>query len=160
MRKITVPIVVAVALLGPSLAAAQGASVEFRVDLPAVLPRLVVVSPGVQVVPEVDQEVFLVDGWYWVRHDNGWYRSRSHRGGWVLVGPRGVPARLVKIPPGKYRRFRPVPAPARPAPAMYRERDDDRRDGHERREKHDKPEKREKHDRKDKHGRGHEKHGD
>jgi hypothetical protein len=120
---------IAAAALAPALASAQGASVEFRIDLPVVLPQLVVVSPGVQVVPDVDHEVFFVDGWYWVRHDNGWYRSRSHRSGWVLVGPRAVPARLVKIPPGKYRRWKPAPAPA-----AYRERGDDR---HERREKHE-----------------------
>jgi hypothetical protein len=106
MRKTVLSLVLA-ALLGPSLAEAQGATVELRLALPIVLPQLVVVSPGVQVVPDVDHEVFFVDGWYWVRHDAGWYRSRSHRGGWILVGPGHVPARLVSIPPGKYRRWKP-----------------------------------------------------
>ncbi len=133
--------IVVAAALAPALASAQGASVEFRLDLPVVLPQLVVVSPGVQVVPDVDHEVFFVDGWYWVRQDAGWYRSRSHRGGWVLVGPRAVPSRLVSIPPGKYRRWK-------PAPAAYRERGDDR---HEKREKKD--ERHDKHEGK-KHGKG------
>ncbi len=92
-------------LLFPSLASAQ--SVSIHIDLPVVLPKLVVVSPGVQVVPEVDEEVFLVDGWYWCRHDGGWYRSRSHRDGWALMPPRAVPARLVEIPEGRYRRWMP-----------------------------------------------------
>jgi len=131
MRKTALSITLAAALLSPALASAQGATVELRLGLPIVLPQLVVVSPGVQVVPDVDHEVFFVDGFYWVRHDNGWYRSRSHRGGWVLAGPRIVPARLVKIPPGKYRRWKPE---KRAAPAVYRE-DHDR--GHDRGEKHE-----------------------
>jgi hypothetical protein len=95
------------ALLGlPGIAAAQ-ASVYIHFDIPAVLPRLVVVSPGVQVVPECREEVFFHDGWYWVRRDNYWYRSRNHRGGWVVVPGRQVPPRLVGLPPpGHYRNWR------------------------------------------------------
>lgn len=94
------------ALLGvPGVAAAQ-ASVDIHFDIPAVLPRLVVVSPGVQVVPECHEEVFFHDGWYWVRRDEYWYRSRSHRGGWVMVPVRQVPPRLVSFPPGHYRNWK------------------------------------------------------
>jgi hypothetical protein len=89
----------------PGLAAAQ-ASVNIQFDLPVVLPQLVVVSPGVQVVPEVREEVFFHDGWYWVRRDDYWYRSRSHRGGWVVVPVRGVPPRLTALPPGRYRNWK------------------------------------------------------
>ena len=66
----------------------------------------VVISPGVFVVPEVAHEVFFVDGVYWTRHPNGWYRSKSHRGGWVLVPARRVPPGLVKLPPGKYKHWK------------------------------------------------------
>jgi hypothetical protein len=95
------------ALLGlPGVAAAQ-ASVNIQLDLPVVLPRLVVVSPGVQVVPEVREEVFFHDGWYWVRRDESWYRSRNHRGGWVFVPARSLPPRLVGLPPpGHYRNWK------------------------------------------------------
>lgn len=95
------------ALIGlPSVASAQ-ASVDIHFDLPVVLPRLVVVSPGVQVVPEVREEVFFHDGWYWVRRDDFWYRSRHHRGGWVVVPGRQVPSRLVAVgPPGHYRNWK------------------------------------------------------
>jgi len=123
-------------LLAPGLASAQ-ASVQFSVNLPVVLPPMVVVQPGVRVVPDAEEEVFFVDNYYWVRHDGGWYRSRNHRGGWVYVAPRAVPAGIVGIPPGRYRHYRPEPRPvpvraapapyARPAPAPVRyERDDDR----------------------------------
>ena len=94
------------ALLNLPAAAAAQASVDIHFGLPAVLPPLVVVSPGVQVVPEVQEEVFFHDGWYWARRDGYWYRSRSHRGGWVVVPPRGVPPRLVALPPGKYRNWK------------------------------------------------------
>jgi hypothetical protein len=97
-----------VALIGlPAVARAQ-ASVSFQLNLPVVLPALVVVSPGVQVVPDVDEEVFFVDGYYWVRRDAGWYRSRTHRSGWALVPARGVPARIGSLPPGKYKRWKPA----------------------------------------------------
>ena len=94
------------ALIGLPGAAAAQPSVDIHVELPMVLPRLVVVSPGVQVVPEVQEEVFFHDGWYWVRRDASWYRSRNHRGQWVLVPTRTVPSRLVALPPGKYRNWK------------------------------------------------------
>jgi hypothetical protein len=106
MRKLILALIAAVASTSPLLASAQSASVDLHLDLPLVLPRLVVVTPGVQVVPDVDHEVFFVDGFYWVRHGDGWYRSKSHRHGWVLVPARGVPGRLVAFPPGKYKRYK------------------------------------------------------
>lgn len=93
------------AVVSPAVALAQ-AQVRIQVDLPPVLPPLVVVEPGVQVVEDFDQEVFYVSGYYWVRRDGHWYRTRDHRGTWVYVGPRYVPPALVRIPPGHYRRWR------------------------------------------------------
>jgi hypothetical protein len=108
MRKLILALAVSVL---PALASAQvaaSAAVSLRLDLPVVLPQLVVVTPGVQVVPEVNEEVFYVDGWYWVRQPTGWYRSKSHRHGWFLVPGRAVPARLVAMPAGKYKRYKPA----------------------------------------------------
>ncbi len=90
--------------LSPALATAQ-APLQIRVMFPAP-PPLVVVEPGIQVVPDQDEEVFFVDGWYWLRHDHRWYRARDHRGGWVLVEVGAVPPELQRIPPGKYRHWR------------------------------------------------------
>jgi hypothetical protein len=101
----------------PGLALAQ-MSAQVRLDLPVVLPQLVVVAPGVQVVPDVEEEVFFSSGWYWVRQDGGWYRSHSPRRGWVFVQPERVPRRLVNLPPGQYRRWH--PPPPRAAPARFR----------------------------------------
>ena len=52
---------------------------SITIALPTVLPRLVVVEPGVQVVEDLDDEVFFVDGWYWVRRGSFCYRARDHR---------------------------------------------------------------------------------
>ncbi len=115
MRKTTLMLSLAGVLLAPALASAQ-AVVELRVGLPVVLPQLVVVSPGIQVVPDVDEEVFFTDGFYWVRRDDLWYRSPNHRHGWVMIPGRAVPVGLTRIPPGHYRRWH----PGRPPPGAYR----------------------------------------
>ena len=89
------------------LASPAHAQVQVRITmgLPVVLPPMVVVQPGVSVVTELDEEVYFVDGWYWVRRGPHWYRTHNHRGQWVWVEPRAVPAALVRIPPGQYRRI-------------------------------------------------------
>jgi hypothetical protein len=153
MRKLALAAALLIGL--PALARAQ-AAVDIRIDLPLILPRLVVVSPGIQVVPDIDDEVFFVDGYYWARRDRGWYRSRSHRSGWVLV-PRGVPAALVKMPKGKYRRWKPVPAAYRDDHGRDRYYDDRGRDHRD--DDHGRGRGRD-HDRQDDHGRGHGKHKD
>jgi len=92
--------------LSPAAASAQ-VDVQVHVAAPAIrfeaAPPLVVVEEGVQVVPDYDEEVFFVDGWYWCRSSGVWFRTRDHRGGWVVVERRYVPVALVKIPPGKYK---------------------------------------------------------
>lgn len=140
MRKLTLSIALAGVLALPAAARAQ-ATVQFRLDLPVVLPPMVVVSPGVRVVQDVDEEVFYTNGYYWVRRDGGWYRARDCRGDdWYYVQDPRVPPGLTRIPPGQYRRwhgrgpaYRPAPAPARyyaPPPARYYRGGDDDDQGH------------------------------
>lgn len=83
---------------------ASAQSVDISIPFP-VIPRLVVVSPGIQVVEDHDDEVFFVDDYYWVRRDRRWWRSRSWRGGWAVVERRRVPERLVAVPVGRYRHY-------------------------------------------------------
>ena len=83
--------------------------VQINVSLPTVRfespPQVVEVQPGVYVVPERDDEVFFVDGWYWTRWNDGrWYRTRNHRGGWVVVHQPAVPVHLARVAPGHYKR--------------------------------------------------------
>lgn len=86
------------------------AQVEISIQLPTITfnapPPLVVVEPGVQVVEDQDEEVFFVSDYYWVRRGPRWYRTKDHRGGWVVVDGPGVPPSLVRVPAGKYRRYK------------------------------------------------------
>ncbi len=118
----------ALSLLLPAAAQAQ-VNVRIGVGLPAA-PPLVVVQPGVQVVADFDEEVFFTGGWYWVRRDHRWYRARTPQASFVFVDARRVPRVLVRLQPGRYRRWRPAsaqtetfptpppPPPARPPPPM------------------------------------------
>ena len=109
MRKTALSIALAGALSLPSAASAQGAYAEIHLQLPQILPPLVVIQPGVQVIPEIDHEVFFVDGAYYARHNDGWYRADNpHAGAWFGVAPNAVPVALVKIPPGKYKKWKPA----------------------------------------------------
>ncbi len=94
-----------VASLAPAAPARAQVAVDVRIGFPTP-PALVVVRPGVQVVPDYDEEVFFTGGWYWLRRDELWYRTRDHRGGWVLVPRRVVPVALVREPPGHYKHWR------------------------------------------------------
>ncbi len=83
---------------------------QVQIPLPPILfpapPPLVVVEPGIQVVPDLDDEVFVVDNLYWTRRDGRWFRSPDHKGGWVVVDAPAVPPVLVKVPHGKYKRWK------------------------------------------------------
>jgi hypothetical protein len=110
------------ALIGlPAVARAQ-ASVDIHFDLPVVLPPMVVIQPGIQVVPEQREEVFFHDGWYWARRDGYWYRTRHHRGGWVLVPAHHVPPGLSRLPPGHYRNWKAEKAAAKAERKAAKER--------------------------------------
>ena len=106
------------------------AQVQISIQLPTITfsapPPLVVVEPGVQVVEDNDEEVFFVDSYYWVRRGPRWYRTRDHRGGWVVVDGPGIPPSLVRLPPGQYRRYK---------HAVKEERREERHEKHEKREK-------------------------
>jgi hypothetical protein len=97
------------------------AQVQVQITLPSVTfpapPALVVVEPGVRVVPDLDDEVFFVDGVYWHKKDGQWFRTKDFRGGWAGVDAPLVPALLVKQQPGKFRRYRHGAAPVVAAPA-------------------------------------------
>ena len=54
-------------------------------------PRLVYVSPGVQVVADYDDSVFYSDGYYWRNDGVYWYRSNVYTGGWYRYSaPRAI----------------------------------------------------------------------
>jgi hypothetical protein len=88
--------------------------VQVRVTVPTVrfevAPPMVEVQPGVLVVRDYNEEVFFVDGRYWMRGSDGrWYGANDYRGGWVTVEPRGVPPSIGRMPPGRYRHHKGKP---------------------------------------------------
>ena len=96
--------------------------VQVRVTVPTVrfeaAPPMVEVEPGVLVVHDYAEEVFFVDGRYWMRGNDGrWYRTNDYRGGWVAAEPRVVPPPLVRIPPGRYKHHKAKPEKFRVANA-------------------------------------------
>ena len=79
---------------------------------------MVEVQPGVLVVHDYDEEVFFVDGRYWMRwRDGRWYRANDYRGGWVTAEPRAVPGSIVRLPPGAYKHYKSKPEKFRVANA-------------------------------------------
>jgi hypothetical protein len=100
---------IAAAVVFSSVALAQ-VNVDINVALPQIHfeapPPLVVVQPGVQVVENYDEDLYVADGYYWVRRDGRWYRARDHRGGWAVVEERYVPVSVAHIPPGHYKHWK------------------------------------------------------
>lgn len=80
--------------------------VAIPVNLPAELPPLVMVQPGLGVVADLDVEVFFADGCHWTRKDQVWLRARNAAGPWVRVEEVLVPVAIARSPPGRYRNYR------------------------------------------------------
>lgn len=84
--------------------------VQVNIPLPPIVfpapPPLVVIEPGVQVVEDNDDEVFFVDNFYWVQRDGRWFKSRDHKGSWVVVDGPLVPPLIVKQPKGKWKKYK------------------------------------------------------
>ncbi len=99
-------LVLAAALLGSSLPGIARAQVDVRINvgLP-VAPPLVVIQPGIQVVPDYPEEVFYTGGWYWVRRGPYWYRAPRPGASFVMVEQRRVPPGLMRLPPGHYKHW-------------------------------------------------------
>ncbi|MHB8878651.1 MAG: hypothetical protein ACYC8T_33545 [Myxococcaceae bacterium] len=102
-----------------TLASPALAQIQINIPLPSihfeVAPPLVIVAPGIQVVPDYHEEVFFTDGWYWYRQEDRWYQARDYRGGWVVVEHKRVPPGLTRMPPGHYKKFKrggPPPPPS------------------------------------------------
>jgi hypothetical protein len=93
-------------ILTATLAACAGeAEVHYSGDASA--PELVAldIDPSVQVVANADEPIFFVENTYYLYRDNRWYRSRSHRSGWVKV--EAVPEHIGRIErPMAYVHFR------------------------------------------------------
>lgn len=84
--------------------------VTVRVAAPSIVfrtaPPRVLVEKNIYVVPDFDHEVFIVSGVYWTCWKGNWYRLPKYNGRWVKVNKGKVPPGLVKLPRGRYIRYR------------------------------------------------------
>ncbi len=104
MKALLLAAILSVALLPAPAAAQVSLRVELGVPLPP-SPTLLVVQPGIQVVAGYPEEVFFVGNHYWLRRDEGWYRSVHPKAGFVVVAPSRVPPGLARLPPGHYKNY-------------------------------------------------------
>ncbi len=86
---------------GPSIAAVD---IRVSIPLPPLIafpaPPAVVVIPETYVyfVPDVEEEIFFYDGWWWRPWQGRWYRSRHYGSGWAYY--KRVPSFYNKIHTG------------------------------------------------------------
>jgi len=153
-------LILSVAALAAIAAAPSPASAQvdvhagIRFSLP-VMPTLVVVQPGVQVVQDYDDEVFVHQGTYYARRGDRWYRGRGPQAEFVIIETRLVPEPVRRLPPGHYRRYRPAPPPVRRV--IVEERKLDKKEEKRLRKEEERERKERDHDHDHDHGKGHDK---
>ena len=86
-----IPVGMAVAP-APVVVAPQPVYVEQPPDM-VVIPR-----SNVYFAPGVNVDLFFYDNRWWNRRGNRWYRANAYNGPWTTVGPRYVPAPVVRVP--------------------------------------------------------------
>ncbi len=69
-------------------------------------PRLVPIAPGVAVIADAAEPVFVAEAAMWLYRSPNWYRSDPRRGGFTRVDYTEVPGWLLAIErPERYARF-------------------------------------------------------
>jgi len=104
VNKLTLASALALALLPASSRPQASVEMQVHLGLPP-RPLLVEVQPGVRVVTDFQEEVFLYGGAYWLRRDALWYRAPRPGVVFVHVEPPRVPPGLLRLPPGHYRHY-------------------------------------------------------
>jgi hypothetical protein len=59
---------------------------------------LVVIHPGGQVIADLDEPIYYDGNHYWRNEGGFWYRSTSHKRGWVRVEDAPVEIRTIERP--------------------------------------------------------------
>jgi len=88
-------------LASPLLTAAQ-VNVSINISLPPPIavahpPQMVVIPETyVYVAPDLDDDIYFYDGWWWRSWDRRWYRSRSYSSSWIYY--QGEPHFYRRVP--------------------------------------------------------------
>jgi len=88
----------------PAIPAGAQVNVQVGIKLPPLIvfssPPVVVVLPDtyVYVVPDIDEDFFFYDGWWWRPWNGHWYRSQHYDRDWVYYS--SVPNFYREVPPG------------------------------------------------------------
>src|SRR3954468_12931379 len=86
------------ALAAAALAGGCVGSGQLTYTSEATTPELVVVSPGVQVIADLDEPIFYSNNYYWRNQGGYWYRSQYHTRGWARVEAAPVEIRAIERP--------------------------------------------------------------
>jgi hypothetical protein len=81
-----------------ALAGSCAGTGQFTVASEVTAPDLVVISPGVQVIADLDEPIFYSGNYYWRNQGGFWYRSTSHTRGWARVEVAPVEIRTIERP--------------------------------------------------------------
>jgi hypothetical protein len=104
MRKVLLVASLWALLCAVPLPTMAGTYVNVSIGLPPPVvfarPPELVVLPGsyVYVAPDVAEDIYFHNGWWWRPWGGHWYRSRQYNSGWTYY--RNVPAFYRGIPPG------------------------------------------------------------
>jgi hypothetical protein len=74
-------------------------------------PPVVVISNEISVVSGFEHEVFMVSGVYWTFNNGHWYKAKGPKKKWVKIKSKNAPPGLIKLPRGKYLKFKPGKGP-------------------------------------------------
>jgi hypothetical protein len=85
-------------VLSVALAGGCAGTGQFTVTSEVAAPDLVVISPGVQVIADLDEPIFYSGNYYWRNQGGFWYRSTSHTRGWARVEVAPVAIRTIERP--------------------------------------------------------------
>jgi len=61
--------------------------------------------------PDVDEDIYLDGGIWYLRVEGEWYSSNYYNGPWVYAAPEHIPPGLAKVPPGHLKGKGPAKSP-------------------------------------------------
>jgi hypothetical protein len=97
----TVLLMLAIAVPAPAMAEVNvnvGIALPPPILFPAPPALIVLPETYVYIVPDVDDDLFFYNGWWWRPWEGRWYRSRYYGSGWVFY--QRVPFFYSRIPSG------------------------------------------------------------